>query len=227
MHEGHRSRLKERFLKEGLDSFEPHNIVELLLFFGIPYKDTNEIAHDLISTFGSLSGVIDASYEDLVKIKGVGENAATLIKLIAPLSRAYMDDKYSQGEILNTTEAAGKFLLGKYRFRDDEFFSMTCVDSNCRLISFNIVSQGSINATEVSVRKAVEIAVKTSANGVIIAHNHPGGLALPSQADIFATQKLIDALRMINVYVIDHIIICGEDYVSLAQSKKYKNMFAN
>jgi DNA repair protein RadC len=225
MHEGHRLRLKQRFLKEGLDGFEEHNVVELLLFFGIPYKDTNETAHRLCERFGSLSQIIDAPFEELCQVQGVGENAATLIKMIAPLSRRYLEDKYSDGTTLDSVEKLGDYLLGKFRFHDNEFFAVLSLDAGLNVISFDVVNEGSINATEVSVRRAVEIALRSGAVNVAIAHNHPGGNALPSAQDIVTTGRLIESMRLIDVNTVDHIIIAGDDYVSLRSSQKYGKMF--
>lgn len=224
-HAGHRKRLKDRFLRDGLDGFEIHNVIELLLFFGIPYKDTNDIAHNLLNRFGSLAGVLEAPYEELAKVAGVGDNAATLIKLIAPLSRRYMEDKVNGKTVLNNCDAVGEFLMAKYRFRRDEMFSMLCLDQNCRLISWEQISDGTVNVTEVSTRKVIEAAMKTSANGVILAHNHPNGLAVPSNDDIRSTIMLIDALSVIGVRVLDHVIIGEEDYVSLINSHQYRSLF--
>ncbi|MDD6284502.1 MAG: JAB domain-containing protein [Firmicutes bacterium] len=225
MHEGHRSRLKNRFLKDGLDGFELHNVVELLLFFGIPYKDTNEIAHRLCDRFGTLSNIIDAPFEQLCEISGVGENAATLIKLIAPLSRLYLEDKYSDSEPLDCVDRIGEYILAKYRFYDYEFFSMLSMDSSLNVISFDIVNKGVVNATEVSVRNAVTTALRTGAVNVAIAHNHPGGSALPSTEDIITTKKLIESLKLVGVTVVDHIIVADNDFVSLRSSMQYEKLF--
>ncbi len=224
-HQGHRKRLKDRFLREGLDNFEIHNILELLLFFGIPYKDTNDIAHELLNKFGSLSGVFDAPYEELMNVSGIGENVATLIKMISPLSRKYMEDKLNEKAVLDSCDAVGEYLVAKYRFRQDELFSMVCLDQSSRLIGWEQISSGTINITAVNTRKAIEAAMKTSANAVVLAHNHPNGLAVPSSDDIRSTQELVDALGVIGVRVLDHIIIAGEDFVSLASSRQYKNLF--
>ena len=152
-HKDHRKRLKERFHREGLDNFEIHNILELLLFFGIPYKDTNNLAHELLKRFGSLSGVLEASREELMSVNGIGENAATLLNLIPSLSRKYLDDKVDEKTVMNSCEAIGNYLVAKYRFRQDEVFSMICLDQSCRLISWEIISSGTINITAVNSRK--------------------------------------------------------------------------
>ena len=224
-HKDHRRRLKERYHREGLDNFEDHNVLELLLFFGIPYKDTNNLAHELLNRFGSLSGVLEASREELMSVNGIGENAATLFNLIPALSRKYLEDKVDEKAPMNSCSAVGNYLIAKYRFRQDELFSMICLDQSCRLRSWEIISSGTINVTAVNSRKVIEAAMKTSANAVILAHNHPNGLAIPSGDDIKSTIALVEALNIIGVRVLDHIIISGDDFVSLASSQQYKHIF--
>ncbi|HCC34135.1 MAG TPA: hypothetical protein DEQ02_00250 [Ruminococcaceae bacterium] len=225
-HEGHRDRLRERFLKEGLDSFEKHNILELLLFYSIARRDTNETAHRLIGAFGSLSAVLDAPYEELVKIKGISENTACLLKMIPGLSRAYQDDKYNSGElIVNSTEAAGDYLLHKYIGINHEVTSLLSMDGKGAVRNWSVVSEGSVNAAEVSTRKVVEIALRHNATSVIIAHNHPSGIALPSRQDIATTEKLVKALDAVGIFLVDHIILADGDYVSMADSESLKDIF--
>ncbi len=224
-HAGHRERLKARFLREGLDNFEIHNVIELLLFYGLPQKDTNELAHELLNKFGSLSGIIEAPYSELIKIDGIGNHTASLINLIAPLSRMYLEDKLNDKLRFDSIDAVGEFLLAKYRFRKDEMLSMVCLDQSCRLISWEVISSGTINVTAVNTRKVVEAVMKTSANGVVLAHNHPNGLAVPSDDDISSTIMIKNILETLSVTLLDHIIIANEDYVSLNESEQYKFAF--
>ncbi len=225
LHEGHRKRMKERFLQSGLEAFETHNILELLLFYGIPRKDTNEIAHRLEKAFGSFSNVLDAPFEELIKIEGMGESAAILLKLIPAVCREYMDDKYSIGTIINSTERAGEFLIPKFIGRNNEIVYIICLDNKCKVINSMIAFEGSVNAASVSVRNLVEIALRSNATSVIIAHNHPSGIAIPSFEDIETTQKLIKAFDTVEIKLLDHIIIAEHDFVSLADSGQFSNMF--
>ncbi|MCX7614751.1 MAG: DNA repair protein RadC [Clostridiales bacterium] len=217
VHSGHRKRIRERFLKDGLDNFPAHNAVEFLLFYALPQKDTNELAHRLIERFGSLAGVFDAPYEELLKVDGVGETTATLIKLIPQLSRRYMIDSMVN-EYLNTTKKAGKFLLPYYIARKNETVFLVCLDSKCKVISCQMIFEGSVNSTQVNIRKIIETALKYNASGVIIAHNHPGGVALPSPEDLAITKRILEALRVVGLAFIDHIIVADNDFVSLADS---------
>lgn len=226
MYEGHRERLKERFLKDGLDSFEQHNILELALFYAIPRKDTNEIAHRLIDAFGSVSGVFDAPFEQLIKIDGIGENSACFIKLIPELARCYYNDLgKKEVTVLNSTDASGAFFVPKFIGRTDEYIFMAALDGKCRLLCCEPVGKGVVNEVNVSIRKIVEVAMKYNAVSVIIAHNHPNGVALPSSDDIDTTWRIVDALTIVNVKLLDHIIVAGNDYVSLRDSKQYAYIF--
>ena len=217
-HDGHRDRMRQKFITDGLDSFNPHEVLELLLFYAIPRRNTNDIAHRLMDTFGSLSAVFDASKESLCRVEGVGESAATLIKMIPQLSRRYMDDKYNTPATLMNSESVGDMLLKKYIGRNFETVYLVLADSKRKLLFCGIVSEGSVNASEIYVRKIVEYAIRYSASYAILAHNHPSGVALPSRDDLTTTAQVRDALALINVQLIDHLIIADNDYVSLAQS---------
>lgn len=225
MHEGHRKRLKSRFLSEGLDNFNPHNVLELLLFYSIPRKDTNEIAHRLIERFGSLAGVFDASVEDLMQVKGITLHSACLIKMIIPMSRYYSADKFRRKIVLNSPTLCGDYLLARYLGYTNEIVSLISMDNQCRIISFDIIGEGDICSAGISTRKVIETVLRTKATSAVIAHNHPGGIALPSKEDIEATINIIEALRVVGVYLLDHIILAGDDYVSLADSKEYQYLF--
>ncbi len=225
LHENHRERVKRRFLQSGLDDFDSHNILELLLFFSIARKDTNETAHQLIREFGSFSGVCDAPYEELLKVPGIGENSAVLLKLLPGLCRRYLEDKCSHISVIDSTRLAGTYLLSKFVGVIQERIILMCLDAKCRLLSCTVVHEGSVNAAEVSIRSLIEQTVRTNASSVIIAHNHPGGVALPSPEDIETTKRIIEAMRMINVHVVDHIIVADDDYVSLADSARYTGLF--
>ncbi|MDP4109231.1 MAG: DNA repair protein RadC [Bacillota bacterium] len=217
VHSGHRKRVRERFLNESLDSFPPHNVLELLLFYAVPQKDTNELAHRLIKKFGNLKAVFDAPYEDLLKVQGVGETVASLIKLIPQLARRYMICS-SEDTCLNSTEKAGKFLLPYYIARRNETVFLVCLDTKCKVLSCQMIFEGSVNSTQVNIRKIIETAFRYNASGIIIAHNHPGGVALPSPEDLGTTQRIQEALRAVGLLFIDHIIVADDDFVSLADS---------
>ncbi len=216
MHDGHRERLRRRFLREGLDGFDDHIVLELLLFYVIPQKDTNELAHVLINRFGSLSGVLEAPVDELKTVKGIGEYSASLLTLIPEICRRYMGDKYSDHCIVNSTQAAGDYLLDRYVGRNKETVILLLLDAKGRVLYCGVIAEGSVNATEVNVKKIVEASARYNASSAILAHNHPSGVALPSKQDIATTETVAKALQLINVDLVDHIIVADRDFVSLA-----------
>lgn len=217
LHDGHRQRLIQRFLEEDLDNFEPHNVLELLLFYAIPRKDTNELAHVLMDTFGSLKGVFDAPYEELIKVAGIGPNTAALLKLVPSLTRTYYSSD-ARSIILDTSEKSGEYFLPYYIGQTEEVVRLACLDAGGKVISNQILHRGSANAAEVNLRKIVNIALRNNAMGVILAHNHPGGLPLPSEEDVATTKSIREALMPMGILLMDHIIVAGQDYVSMARS---------
>ncbi|HBD86610.1 MAG TPA: hypothetical protein DC001_04205 [Clostridiales bacterium] len=220
IHDGHRARMKKRFSEHGLDNFDDVNVIELLLFYALPRRDTNTVAHALLDRFGGLNGIFEAPITELMKVDGVGENAAMLLKLIPQTSRRYMISKgitYTNN-ILSSTTQAGKYIVPLFMYEKDEVVYMICLDSKCKVICCRQLSRGVVNSAEVSVRRIVEIALGNSAASVIIAHNHVNGLALPSREDELTTRRIYSALALVGIALTDHIIVAGEDYVSLADS---------
>jgi len=225
MHDGHRDRLRERFLQEGLDRFEPHNILELLLFYGIPRKDTNEIAHVLINKFGSLSGVLDAPIEELKSVEGIGESASVFLKLLPAVSRAYLDDRANGIRVVNDSESAGELLLTKFIGRQVEAFVLLLLDSKGKVLFCDVVTEGSIHSVELNIKKMIALCSKYDAASAIIAHNHPSGVALPSNADLVTTERFRQALELIHVRLTDHLIVADNDYVSLGDTPNLRYLF--
>lgn len=218
LHEGHRKRMKERFIKSGLDDFAPHNILELLLFYSIPRGDTNPVAHRLIDTFGSLSGVFDATPEELAKVDGVGENSAILISMIPQIARKYLEDKADTANIVGGCSDIGAFLLPKFVGRTNEAFMMVSIDNKNKIISCSVVAEGTVDSAKVSRRKIMEEAMKVKATRVILAHNHPCGVAVPSSEDVVMTKEIGRLFAQVGIELVDHIIVANDDYVSMAAS---------
>ena len=222
IHAGHRQRLKERFLKESLDNFEEHQVLELLLFYGIPQRDTNEIAHELIRKFGSLSKVLEATPEELAEVKYVGDNVTTLFRLITEVARYYQVNCAMREQILTSIDACGKYLVPFFHGRQIETVFLLCLDAKCKVLCCEKVGEGSVNSAGVPVRKIVEMALKANATSVILAHNHPSGLAIPSGEDIQTTRRVALALDAVEIGLVDHIIVADNDWVSLTQSELYR-----
>lgn len=223
MHDGHRARVKKRFLEEGLDSFSDIQALELLLYYVIPRVDTNPIAHDLLEHFGSLSQVLEAEVEELQKVKGVGENAAAFLTLIPQMGRFYLVDRTKQASILPTLDSCAQYLLPRFFGRKTETVFLLCLDAKCKLLCCKEVGQGGANSTGISIRKIVETAIGVNASTVVLAHNHPSGLAVPSPEDIQTTRQIAQALRAVEITLADHIIVADDDYVSIAMSDERFN----
>lgn len=219
VHDGHRERLRTRFLKHGLAGFEEHNALELLLFYARPRCDTNTIAHALIKRFGSFSAVLDAPLEELVEVNGVGETTAVLIKMMPEIGAYYLNSRAAPGEVLNTTKKAGTFFMPKFFGKITEEAYLAALDDKRKVLRCVCISKhGITNAVAISIKRIVSEAVGANATGIILAHNHPGGLALPSAGDRQVTRQAYHALRLINVQLVDHIVVADDDFVSMADS---------
>lgn len=218
MHDGHRERMKKRFLSEGLDNFTDVQVLELLLFYAIPQRDTNPIAHELIDRFGSLSQVFSASVEELQKVNGIKQNAATLIQLVPEVVRFIGVDEIMNTKILPTIESCGEYLKRFLSHRKNETVFLLCLDSKCKVLCCKEIGEGSVNSASISIRKIVETALSVNASSVVLAHNHPSGIALPSAEDVQTSMRAARALGMVDIALADHIIVADDDYVSLVQS---------
>ena len=215
MHKDHRTRVKNRFLAEGLDHFEPHNILELLLFYAIPQKDTNELAHTLINRFGSLENVFDASYQDLLTVPGIKEHSATLIKMIPALARRYSIEKNKSGESLVDVDAWGKYFVSRYVGVNVETVFLLLLDNKFNVIDGVKLHEGSVSSSAVNIRKMTEIIFSKNAPMVVLAHNHPSGVAIPSGADIDLTIDLFRAFQVLDITFLAHILVAGDTYVNI------------
>ncbi len=222
IHDGHRQRLRERFRREGLEHFEAHEVLELMLFYCIPRQDTNELAHRLLNRFGSLAQVLEAPPEELEKVPGIGANAATFLSLTTAVGRYYLVNRASQNVILPTVEKCGEYLVPFFYGRRNETVYLLCLDAKCKVLCCREVGEGSVNSAGVPIRRIVEMALGINATTVVLAHNHPSGLALPSGEDVAATRRVAAALDTVEITLADHIVVADDDFVSLAQSGYYR-----
>ncbi len=226
VHDGHRDRVKKQFLKEGFpDSMPDHKILEMILFYSIPRKDTNELAHKLIQTFGSFSNVLDASPEEIMKINGISENTACLLKTFLPVYRRYELDKQKDNIGLTNRFLAAKYLKNFFIGRTVETVFILCLDDNGRVISCHLASEGDEISVGISARTVVEQAIKTHATTVLIGHNHPSGILKPSNSDIILTKAISNALLNLGIRFYDHVIYANNSLFSMADQKEYALMF--
>lgn len=215
MHENHRDRLKNRFLTEGIDAFDPHNVLELLLFYSIPQKDTNELAHTLIDRFGSLANVFDAPFDELMEIPGIKAHSATLLKLIPSLSRRYALDKNHESNTLASMDKIGAYLVDKYFGINVETVYLMMLDNKFGVIDCVKIHEGSVNSAAITLRRLVELALYRRASMVVLAHNHPSGVPIPSSDDIFTTREIKRAFDIMEIKMLGHILVAGDKYINI------------
>lgn len=225
LHKNHRQRVRNEYLKNGAGNMDDYKILEMLLFYGIPYKDTNEIAHRLTENFHNINGVLDAPAEELQNTDGIGENTAVLLKLVRDIALRYNENKISQKTNINTLTRISDFLSMKYMGESREIVYMVSVDSHGRLEKCVKVCEGSPDSAVFDKKNAVKIALVNDMTNVILAHNHPKGFAVPSAADVASTKEIISVMRAVGINIIDHIVIAEDGSFSMAESKKYSSLF--
>lgn len=224
VHSGHRSRVRKKFLDNGIDSFETHEILELLLFYAVPMKNTSILAHKLLDYFGSISAIFDAPFDALVEA-GLTESQAVMLKLMPDITRLYIDDKHNNKSKVVDIDNLPDAIIRKFIGRENENVLALLIDAKGKEVFCGIVSKGSLNDTSLPIRKIVDFSLRYNAKSVIVAHNHPSGVALPSKDDLDATINLKNALDLIGVRLLDHYIVADNDCVSLAQSKILPTVF--
>lgn len=216
VHEGHRERMRRQMKTSGMDSLSDVQVLEVALYYAIARRDTNEIAHALLRRFGSLSGVLEAPRAELLKIDGVGESAADLLLLFIQMERRHLMDRAGRETILDTTYKCAQYLMPRFIGEQEEVVYLLCLDAKCKALDCSLIHRGAVNMTAISVRKIVKAALDHNATSVVVAHNHPSGLALPSREDRATTLALKAALDAVDVVLVDHVIVADENFVSLA-----------
>ncbi len=216
MHQGHRERVRQRFLRESLSSFAPHELMEFLLFYAIPRRDTNELAHRLMKTFGSLSSVFNAGVSELMKVEGMGRNAAILISMIPQLSQRYLSDTKGSRPFIMDSTAAGEFSLSLMCGRIYEVFFVVCMDKQRRVLYTELICEGTIDETPAYPRLIIESVLRHKAHSVILVHNHPSGGLQPSANDVNVTKRIVTVLESMDISVVDHIIVADGKFTSMS-----------
>ncbi len=217
-HKGHRARLKSEFLARGLVGMPDHKALELLLCFSIPQGDVNPLAHRLMKVFGSLSGVFNATPEQLLAVPGIGEHTVCLIKLMTELGARYQADCSRLGTILDSTDRLGEYLMPEFFGKRNETAVILCLDAKCKALHCQQLSEGTVDATSLNFRKMMEIALACNASQIVIAHNHISNIATPSQEDVLSTKLVYDAFQQVGILLRDHLVFSYDDYVSLRDS---------
>ena len=220
IHTGHRKRVKDEFRARGLEGWADHRVLELLLFYAIPQGDVNGLAHDLIDRFGSLAGVLDASEDELRKVPGVGEHTALLLRLITAVGIRYREQRSDLGELIQSAGDAAALLEPYFFGARQEMVYILCLDSKGKVLGVRKVSEGSIYASDINIRRITEEAMGLRAAGLYLAHNHISNLAFPSAEDWQATDTIRAALGPVGLTLVDHLVFVDGDAVSLNQSER-------
>lgn len=218
-HKGHRERVREKILSQGFDGFQPHEVLEFLLFHTVPRKDTNVMAHKLIDAFGSLQGVLNASAEELMKKGSISENSAILLSSITGIY-AYYEKTKKEIEPINTPEKMKKLFKSYFIGEDRERLVAAFFDSSLKLKKIEIINEGQENGLSFNTKSVIRAAITSDAHSVAIAHNHPTAKAIPSKNDINATNDLKCQLKQFDIRLTDHLIFSGSDVFSFANNEQ-------
>ncbi len=223
-HAGHRDRLRKRFMEAGPDGFTEQQTLELLLSYAIPRRDTDALAGELLRRFGDTAGVLDASVGELMSVEGLGERAAVLIKLIPHVTR-----KYQLSVILNEAHprlegvsAVGNYILPHFQSLSEETVYLLCLDERCRLIKMVDCGSGKEHFAGIPMERLVAIARREGAHSVVVAHNHPGGVMVPSRDDVESTRKLEALLKAVGIELSDHFVVTQGEYMSMTECGFFK-----
>ena len=219
-HAGHRQRMRARVKNYGLDSLEEHEALEYLLYLTNAQKDTNEIAHDLIERFGDFAGVLEASEEELCTVKDVGPATARMLHLLPQVSRYYGRSRTSAARCIKTTEQMGSYLMAKFAWSDYERAMPVSLDSRRRVRAAVWLREGSTDRVSLEIKCVVEAAIKGGTDAVVLCHNHPNGVALPSLEDMEATGSIARALGLVKVHLLDHFILTDTEYFSMRDANR-------
>jgi len=219
IHTGHRGRVKEEFLTRGIEGWPDHRVLELILFYAIPQGDVNPLAHELIDRFGSLSGALDALPEELMKVKGMGEHSAAMLKLFPAVLGRYLECRTGPGRLIHTAAEAGHVLAPYLYGARNEMVYILCLDAKEKLLGVRKLSEGNIGSSDVTIRRAAEECLALRATFCYLAHNHVSGVALPSPEDLNTTQVIRAALEPPGVRLVDHLVFVDGDLVSIRESE--------
>ena len=212
MHDQHRERMRMRYLQSGFDSFATHEILEMMLYYSIPRGDTNEIAHQLIARFGSLNRMFEASVEELQEVPGIGIKSAILLKTFPEMLKRYAMEKDEQGERFESVSKIAQYFCRRYIGVDHECLYLMLLDNSMTMMDCSLIAEGTVNSSPAPIRLIMEKALRKKASAVVLAHNHPHGVAIPSANDLELTDQINAALNAISVTLVEHIIVANDHF---------------
>ena len=216
--EGHRQRLRERFLAAGLDGFHDYEVVELLLSLGTPRKDCKDIAKAVMQRFGTLQRVFSASVNELCEVDGIGPNNVFGIRLMPAVAERYLRERVAQSDPLNNAASLYAYLYQSMSHKDREHFRVLFLDAKNHVLASEVLFEGTLTAGAVYPREVVKKALDHRAAAVIFAHNHPSGDPEPSEADVAITRRLVFACMNVGITVHEHLVIGDRRYFSFADA---------
>lgn len=219
LHTNHRQRMMEKLRKQGIDAFADHEVLELTLYLSIPRGDTNPAAHRLLRQFGSLHAVFEAPVEALARVEGIGPRSAQTLHFLFELFNRYQRDRSRmerEATRLTTAEKLGAYFIPQFVGEKHEKLLAAYLDNAGRVLQCEEISGGGTTHVAFDLHKIVRFAFLHDAAGVVLAHNHPNGELLPSDGDLDATRVAADTFERLNLHLIDHILVAGDRYRSLA-----------
>lgn len=223
-HISHRQRMYDRYAQAGIDGFAPHEVLELMLYYAIPRKDVNPLAHDLIDSFGSFAGVLDAHVDDLAQIGGMSSRTAVYLGMYPKIMRLYNTQKAMTKDALSSVAKVAEYLHDLYIGHNKEAFYLLCLDAKCRLIQAVQINTGEVGGINIHPKNIVESAIRYNSSQVIFSHNHPYGQVEPSQEDTLFTRRLAVVMHTIDIPVIDHMIVNELESYSFARDGKMEQI---
>ena len=217
--EGHRERLRKRYIKSGLEGFNDYEVLELLLTYSIARKDVKPIAKELIEKFGTIDEIAKSDTKSLLEVDGIGEGSAVFLKLIGDIALTLYREKIEDKDILTikSKNSLLSYLRGEIGYSPREEFKILFLDSSNKLIASETLFYGTIDKSAIYPREIVERVIKNRAKSVIFAHNHPSGSISPSKKDIELTQYMYDSLKLLEIRLLDHIIVTKNSYFSFLE----------
>lgn len=215
---GHRKRIKEKYKAGGLNGWLDYEVLEFALLYAIPRKDTKVIAKELLSKFKSINGVLDADRKELEKVYGISEHTALFLNFLKDIAVFYLEKGLYKKDLLSSPDVVYDYLKASLRGALDEEFKAVFLNNRNHLLAVETIQTGTVNKSVVYPRKIVERALYNHATSVIIAHNHPGGSLKPSEDDCRVTKAIKEALKTVDIVLLDHILIGGDSYFSLREN---------
>lgn len=217
IHDGHRERLRQRFLECGFNGVSDHNILEMILIYAIPRRDTNDLAHVLIDRFGTLAGVLEADMDDLKSVKGLGDNAVILLKMFTQVNKRYLEEKSNYNrQLIDGVKTVADYFAAKFLYETNESVYALFLDNKNGVIDCRLISSGIVNATDICIRQLAETSLRCGASSIILAHNHPDGNIKPSNEDIQSTGSIKKALGLVGVTLLDHVVVGNGTHLSMS-----------